>query len=251
MTLCTDDCETTCIFHFLRKLDIGTTTGHVCRDGDSRRLTGMLHDLCLTCMLLCIQHLMLDTAKTEHTAKKLGCLDIGSTHEDRTSLGSKLDHLVDHSVELGLLCLIDKVIVVDTGDRPVGRDHNNIKLVDRPELACLRLRCTGHTGKLVIHTEVVLEGDGCECLRSGLDLHVLLRLDSLMESVAPAASFHDTTGLLIDDLDLSVLNDIVNLLIEHCICLKELVYSMYTLRLEGEISKDLILLHLLFLCRKS
>ena len=34
----------------------------------------MLHDLCLTCVLLGIEHLMLDAAETEHTAEELGCL---------------------------------------------------------------------------------------------------------------------------------------------------------------------------------
>ena len=156
-------------------------------------------------------------------------LDIRRTDKDRSSLLCKLYNLIDHCIELGLLCLIYKVIVVDTCYRSVCRDYDHIQLVDRPELACLRLGCTGHTGKLVVHTEVVLKSDGCECLCCSLDLHILLRLDRLVESVAPTTTFHDTSGLLIHDLDLSVLDDIVDLLVEHRICLKELVYGMYTL----------------------
>ena len=81
----------------------------------------------------------------------------------------------------------------------------------------------------MIHTEVVLKGDRCESLGCSLYLDVLLSLDSLMESIAPATTFHNTSGLLVDNLDLTILNDIVDLLVEHCICLKELIYSMYTL----------------------
>ena len=71
-----------------------------------------------------------------------------------------------------------------------------------------------------------------------------------METVAPAASLHDTSCLLVDNLDLAILDDVVDLAVEHSICLKELSHGMYTLRLEGEVSMDLILLHLLLLCRE-
>ena len=71
MTFCTDDGKTACGLNFLWKLDIGTTTCHVCCNGHSRSLTGMLYDLCLTCVLLSIEDLVLDATKTEHTAEEL------------------------------------------------------------------------------------------------------------------------------------------------------------------------------------
>ena len=67
----------------------------------------------------------------------------------------------------------------------------------------------------MIHTEIVLESDGREGLRGSLDGNILLRLDSLVETVAPAASLHDSARLLVHDLDLSVDNDIVHILLEH------------------------------------
>ena len=67
----------------------------------------------------------------------------------------------------------------------------------------------------MIHTEIVLESDGREGLRGSLDGHILLGLDSLVETVAPAASLHDAAGLLVHNLDLSVDNDIVHVLLEH------------------------------------
>ena len=250
MTLRTDDRKSARCLHFVRQLDVGTTTGHVGRDGHRAGLSGMRNHLSLTCMLLGVQHLVLDAAQAEHTAQELGGLDVSRTDEHRTALACEFYDFCYDSVIFRLLCLVDEVVLVDAGYRPVGRDHHNIELVDRPELACLSLRSTGHTRKLVVHTEIVLEGDGRECLCSSLDLHVLLRLDSLMESVAPAASFHDTAGLLVDDLDLAVGDDIIDLPVEHRICLKELSHSVYALRLKGEVRIDLIFLHLLLLCRK-
>ena len=130
---------------------------------------------------------------------------------------------------------------------PVGGDNHNIQLVDVPELTCLRFCSTGHTGQLVIHTEVVLEGDGCEGLGCGLNLHVLLCLNCLVETVTPAAAFHDTAGGLIHNLHLVVHNHVVNVLGEHCICLQELYHGVYSLALQGEVLHQGVLL-LCLLC---
>ena len=81
----------------------------------------------------------------------------------------------------------------------------------------------------MIHTEVVLKGNCRKCLGSGLNLHILLRLDSLMKSVTPTAAFHDTSGLLVHDLHLSVSDDIIDLPVKHCVCLEELIHSVYAL----------------------
>ena len=248
MTFCTDDRKSTRILHFLRKLDVGTTTCHICSDGNCACLTCVCDNLCLTSVLLRVEHLVLDAAKAEHTAQELRSLDVCCTDEHRTAFLGKFHNLIDHGVELSLLCLVDDVILVLTRDRSVCRDHNDIEFVDRPELACLSLCGTCHTGKFVVHTEVVLESDGCKSLGCSLHLDVLLGLDSLVESVAPTASFHNTAGLLIHDLDFAVLDNVVDLLVEHCVSLKELSHSVHTLRLKCEVRKDLILLHLLLSC---
>ena len=40
--------------------------------------------------------------------------------------------------------------------------------------------------------------------------HALLRLDRLVEALAPAAALHDAAGELVDDLDLALLDDVVD-----------------------------------------
>ena len=158
---------------------------------------------------------MRNTAHLQHSAEELRCIHISSTHENRPSGLPEFHNLIYHGRILGLLGLVDKVIIVLPDHRPVGRDDDNVELVDGPELAGLGLRSTGHAGKLVIHTEIVLESDGSKGLCGSLDGNILLGLDSLVETVAPAASLHDTASLLIHNLDLSVDNDIVHVLLEH------------------------------------
>ena len=97
----------------------------------------------------------------------------------------------------------------------------------------------------MVHTEVVLQGDGREGLGRCLHLYVLLRLDGLVESVAPAASLHYTAGLLVHNLDLVVIDHIIDVLLEHCVCLEQLVYGVDALALEGVVAKYLVLATLL------
>ena len=89
----------------------------------------MRHHICLAGMLLCIEDLVRDATQTQHTAQELGSLDIRCTHKHRTSFLHKFHDLLDDSLILGFLCLIYQIIVVETGDRPVRRDHHNIQLV--------------------------------------------------------------------------------------------------------------------------
>ena len=55
---------------------------------------------------------------------------------------------------------VDLVVLVLAGHRLVGGNHHYLKAVDLVEFHRLGLGGTGHAGKLVVHAEEVLEGDG-------------------------------------------------------------------------------------------
>ena len=103
----------------------------------------------------------------------------------------------------------------------------------------------------MVHTEVVLQRDRRKSLGSTLHLHVLLGFNRLMESIRPAAAFHHTTGLLIDDLHFAAVDDVIDVFFEECICLEELVYGVYALGLDGIVGENIIFLLLFFLGRES
>ena len=94
----------------------------------------------------------------------------------------------------------------------------------------------------MIHTEIVLQGDGGECLCGSLHLYVLLGLYSLMESIAPAASLHDTSCLLVNDFHLTVDNDIFVILVEHGVGLEQLLQRVHTFALHCIVVEQGILL---------
>ena len=89
------------------------------------------------------------------------------------------------------------------------RDRDDLEVVDLVELLGLGHRGAGHARELVVQPEVVLERDRREGPGLALDAQALLRLDRLVEALAPAAARHLAPGELVDDDDLAVLDDVV------------------------------------------
>ena len=115
-----------------------------------------------------------------------------------------------------------------TGD--VGRDLDDVQVVDLDELLLLGLRRAGHAGELLVEAEVVLERDRRERDVLLLDLHAFLRLDRLVQALRPAAAFHDPAGELVDDLDLAVLDHVVDVALVERLGLQRLVQVVDELR---------------------
>ena len=63
--------------------------------------------------------------------------------------------------------------------------------------------------EMINRYRTVLECDGRQRLALSLDLHVLLRLDCLVQTITVASARHDTSGKFIDDQDLIILDHIV------------------------------------------
>ena len=112
----------------------------------------------------------------------------------------RLEFLGDR-VELLLLRLEDDVGLVVAKQRPMGRDQGHVEVVDLRELFRLGVRRTGHAAELVVHAEIVLEGDRREGLALAPDLDAFLRFDRLMQTVRPASPRHEATRVLVDDHD--------------------------------------------------
>ena len=71
---------------------------------------------------------------------------------------------------------------------------------------------------------------------------MLLGLNSLVQSVAPATTLHDTTSLLVNDLHLAVDNHILVVLIKHAVSLQQLLQGVHTLTLYSVVAHQLIFL---------
>jgi len=246
VTFRTDDGQTAGCFHFLRQLDVGTTTGHVGGDRHRTALTGSRHDFGFFLVQLRVQDIMFDLTHGKHTTQQFGDFDGCRTDQYRASGFGQSDDLFDYGVIFFALCLVDTVVHVVTCDRAVCRDYDNIQFVDIPEFAGFRFSRTGHTGQLVIHTEVVLQGDCRECLCGGFHFHTFFGFDGLVQTVGIAASVHDTARLFVDDHDLVVHHNIFVVFLKQGVSLQQLVDCMYAFALDGIVGQQFVFLGLLF-----
>ena len=103
------------------------------------------------------------------------------------------------------------MVVADHGH--VGGDLHHLEPVDLAELVLLGLGRAGHAGELLVHAEVVLQGDGGQRLVLLADGHVLLGLDGLVQALGVAAALEDAAGELVDDEHLAVLHHVLDVLV--------------------------------------
>ena len=184
-------------------------------------------------MELGVQHVMGNAVLLQHRAQFLRLGDGGGTNQHRLALGMDFRHLLAHSLILGLLGLVNEVRMVDALHRLVGRHHNDRQVVYLQELVFLSLGGTCHAAQLVIHAEVVLEGNGSKSLGLTLNLHALLGLDGLMEAVRITASLHETARELVHDDDFIITYHIVTVPLHQRLgpeCCREAVGQLDILR---------------------
>ena len=81
----------------------------------------------------------------------------------------------------------------------------------------------GHAAQFRVHAEIILEGDGGECLVFRLDIHRFLGFHRLVQTVRPAAAIHHAAGELVDDDDLAILDDVIDVAAEHHVRTQRLI----------------------------
>src|SRR3954451_4421351 len=200
------------VLRIAAELDVDATAGHVGGDGDRARAArlGDRLALALGVLRLGVEDRVRDPLLPELLAEQLGDLDgDGADEHGLAALVARLE-LAHDGAPLAVLGLEDLVVLVAPDHRAVGRHLNDRQLVDLHELGGLGESRAGHARELVVHAEVVLEGDRRERLVLLLDAHALLRLDGLVEALRPAAAVQDAARELVDDLDLAVDDGVVD-----------------------------------------
>ena len=189
--------------------DVDATTGHVGGDGDGVEPTCLGHDHRLASVLLGVEHLVRHAPLLQQLRQVLALLDADRADQHRLAALVPLGDVVDDRTELRLLALVDEVGLIVADHGLVGGDRHHGQLVRAHQLGRLGGGGTGHPGQLVVHAEVVLQGDRGEGLVLLFDLHTLLGLDGLVDAFAPAAALEHAAGELVDDLHLAALDDVV------------------------------------------
>src|SRR5579871_3587406 len=167
-------------FSIAAQQDIGTAPGHVGCYRDSPDTAGLRYDFGLAFMVFGVQHHVLDALLLEQIGKPLRLLNGGGSSQDWTALNADLLNLVGYSEVFFLLRPIDNVGILNPEHLPVGGNYHDLEFVDLIELRSFRFGGAGHSAQLLVHTEVVLEGNGGQRLVFELDLDALLGFNCLM-----------------------------------------------------------------------
>ena len=80
---------------------------------------------------------MLNSFTLQHSADQFGSLNRDGTNQNRLSLLMCFLNFLYNSLKLFLFRLIYSILMIDTGDRTVRRNLNNIHSVDITELLLL------------------------------------------------------------------------------------------------------------------
>ena len=189
--------------------DIGTTACHVGGHGDGALTACDGHNGGFLVMLLRVQHLVRNLGHVKQRGHDFGGFHGCGTQQDRLALLVALGHITDDGGELFLLGTEDQIVLILADHRLVGRNRQHAQLVGAHEFGGFGLCGTGHACQLVVHAEVVLQGDGGEGLVFGLDLHAFLGFDGLVQTLVVTAARQDTSGVLVDDEHFAAGHDVV------------------------------------------
>ena len=209
MALRAEDVEAAELLHAIAELDVRAASRHVRRDRHGAPLTCVLDDLRFLLVVFGIQDVVLDAVLLQDGAELFRLRNGRRADEDRLSRLVNLFDRLSNGTVFRTLRFVDGVRFVDALHGTVRRHDDDGQLVDLEKLVLFGLCRARHAAELVVHAEVVLEGNRRERLALALNLHAFLRLDRLMQSVRIAAANHETTRELIDNDDLIVAHDVV------------------------------------------
>ena len=191
------------------KHDVSSTSGHIGSDGDGTDSARLSDNGRLAGVVLRVQDLVADAALGQHLREPLALFDARGSDQDRLAGGVTGDDVLDDLAVFCRLVPVNEVRVVQANHRLVGRNRHHTQLVGGHKLARLGLCRSGHAGELLIQPEVVLEGNRGESLVLRLDGHPLLGLDGLVDALVIPAAGQNTPGVLINDQDFTVDDDVV------------------------------------------
>ncbi len=177
------DGKTPFLFHSGSQFNIRTTSGHVCSNGNRSGPAGLCNDFTFTCMLFGVQNIMWDFSPFQHPADRFRYIYTGCTDQYRLTFFVILFDSLNRSVVFLTLGPENHILFIIPDNRAICRNYNHIQVINFVKLTLFRSCSSGHTGKFVIHPEIILKSDGSVGLSSCLNFHLFFRFNGLVQSV--------------------------------------------------------------------
>ena len=141
-------------------------------------------------------------------------------------------YFLDYGIEFFSLCPKDYIRIVLADHGLMSGDYHYLQFIDLVELPCLCLGGTSHAGELLIHTEKVLEGYGCQCLVFTLYLYPFFGLEGLVQPITVASPRHKAAREFVNYHYLTVFDYIVHIPLKQGMGLEGLLYIVKEFRLD-------------------
>ena len=239
VTFGTNDVQATKFRYAFAQHNVSTTTCHISSNGNCAVLTSMRNNLCFLFVVLSVQNVMRNTTTFKHCRKFFRLCDRGSTYENRSTGFMTSFDFVNCSFVLSKLSFVDNVRSVGTDHRFVGRNNYNAQTIDFLEFLFFSFSSTGHTSQLVVHTEVVLEGDGCQGLAFTFYFYAFFSFDCLVQAFGEATTKHQTTSEFVNNNNLAIFNNVVTVTVHQSFSFQS------THQLVGEVNTVLGIIHII------
>src|ERR1700676_629688 len=226
------------------KQNVRAAAGHVGGHGDSAFASSLRYDAGFAFVLLGVEHLVRDAGFLQQVRDGFGFFDGDSADQHRLAALVILANAVRVGIvflqdagndrhEFSALGAIDNIGILFADERAIRGNYDDVEVVNLPELGGFGFRGTGHAGKLFVHAEIILEGDGGEGLVLAFDLHAFFCFDGLVQAVRPAATGHLASGKFIDDDNLAVLDHVIDIIFVQRVRAQRLVNVVHQLDVCG------------------
>src|SRR5208282_2871684 len=224
--------------------NVGSAAGHVGGNGDGALAPRLRNNLRFALVVLGVQHLVRNSRLLQQLGDLFRFFDGDAAHQDRLAAlvilpdaararAVFLNYPVHRGIELFAFGAVNDVGILDADQRLVRRDGDDFELVDLVELRRFGFRGSGHAGKLLVHAEIILEGNGGESLVLALDLHAFLRFHCLMQTVGPAPARHLASREFVDDHHFAFFHDIIDIALEERVRAQSLIDVMNDVHVGG------------------
>ena len=163
---------------------------------------------------------MLNAVFLQEARQQLGVFDGSGADEHRRAFFADLGDVPHHRLEFLLHGEVDQVILVFAHHRRVGGDDHHVEAVDLVEFEGFGVGGAGHAGEFAVEAEVVLEGGRGQGLAFALDRQLLLGFKRLVQALGQPPALHGAPGVLVDQHDALVLDDVLHVFLEQVVGLE-------------------------------
>ena len=174
---------------------------------------------------------MRNLSHIKHMGKLFGLFNGGGTNQYGLTGGMAAFHFLHYSTVLASFRFENHIRQIFTLNRFIGRNLDNRETINLNKFLLFCFCSTSHAGQLVIHSEIILEGNGSQSLAFSLNFQPFLGFDGLMKSVGIAAAIHETTGKFINNDHFTVFNYIVLIPLHHGLSTEGLNEKMVQLQI--------------------